>query len=62
MTRLFEELFLAWCPSYHPELLPEYLRGDPVRGYGQYAFEQGFKLAMQLAAASLDPNDLQETT
>lgn len=61
MTAIFEALFNAWCSPYYPDLIPDYLKGDPVRGYGQYAFEQGFKLAMQLAAASLDPEELRES-
>ena len=60
MTEIFEELFRAWCPPYDPEKFPAYLQKDPVLAYGQYAFEEGFKLAMQLAAASLDPDSLQE--
>ena len=60
MTIIFEELFHAWCPPYHPDLIPDYLKADPVRAYGQYAFEAGFKLGMQLAAASLDPDTLTE--
>lgn len=58
MTQLFEELYLAWCTPFDPEKVPEYLKGDPTRAYGQYTFEAGFKLAMQLAVASLDPNAL----
>lgn len=56
MTQIFEELFLAWCPPYDPDKVPAYLRADPVRAYGQYTFERGFRLGMQLAAASLDPD------
>ena len=56
MTALFEELFLLWCGPYDPEKIPEHLRGDPVRAYGQYAFEEGFKLGMQIAVGSLEPN------
>ena len=58
MNSLFEMLFLSQCAPYAPDLVPKYLREDPVRAYGQYAFEQGFKLAMALAAACLDPRDL----
>ena len=54
MNTLFELLFLAWCPAYDPNKVPEYLRGDPVRAYGQYSFEQGFRLALSLAFYSLD--------
>lgn len=58
MTVIFEELFHDWCVPYRPDLVPKYLRDDPVRAYGQYAFEKGFKLGMQLAASSLSPDDL----
>ena len=60
MTQVFEELFRAWCPPYNPEKIPTYLQRDPVTAYGQYAFEAGFKLAMQLAVTSLDPEFLAE--
>ncbi len=60
MTVIFEELFHARCVPYDPERFPQYLQRDPVRAYGQYAFEEGFKLAMQLAVASLDPEDMRE--
>ena len=57
MTAIFD----AWCSPYHPGLIPDYLKSDPVRGYGQYTLEQGFKLAMQLAAASLAPEELRKS-
>lgn len=60
MTVVFEELFHAWCVPYRPELVPPYLRKDPVTAYGQYAFEEGFELGMQLAVTSLNPDDLCE--
>ena len=60
MTEVFEELFRAWCVPYDPDRVPAYLRKDPVLAYGQYAFEEGFKLAMQLAVRSLDPDSLGE--
>ncbi len=59
MTVLYELLFRAWCPAYDPEMLPDYLRDDPVTGYGQYAFEEGFKLGAELAL-SLDHQELSE--
>jgi len=40
--------------------VPDYLRDNPTRAYGQYAFEEGFKLGMQLAVSVLDPGDLAE--
>ena len=54
MTVLFEMLFHACCPPYDPESFPEYKLSDPVSAYGQYAFEEGFKLATQLMFLSLD--------
>lgn len=53
MNTLFELLFLAWCPPYDPDMVPDYLQNDPVRAYGQYSFQQGFQLALSLTAASL---------
>ena len=60
MTQVYEELFHAWCVPYRPDLVPKYLRDDPVKAYGQYTFEIGFKLGMQLAVSSLNPDDLCE--
>ena len=60
MTQVYEELFLAYCMPYDPNKVPKYLREDPVRAYGQYTFEIGFKLGMQLAVSSLNPDDLCE--
>ena len=53
MTMLFELLYHYWCVPYDPERFPEYLRKDPVHTYGQYAFEEGFKLGAQLTCLSL---------
>lgn len=61
MNQLFEELFLAWCVPHEHKEVPDYLEGDPIRAYGQYAFETGFKLGMQLAVSSLNPDMLAET-
>ena len=60
MNVLFEQLFHAWCPPYDPQMVPEYLRKDPVKAYGQYAFQRGFTLALALAVSCLDPEDLRE--
>ena len=54
MTVLFELLYNAWCSPFDPERFPDYMRGDPVRAYGQYAFEEGFKRAVSLVFLSLD--------
>lgn len=60
MKVLFDHLFMSYCVPYDPDRFPEHLREDPTRAYGQYAFEEGFKLALQLAVACLDPEDLAE--
>jgi len=58
MSQLFEELFLYWCVPYEQKQVPDYLRDTPARAYGQYAFEEGFKLGMQLAVSALGPQAL----
>ena len=58
MNVLFELLFNAWCAPYSPQRMPPHLRGDPVKAYGQYAFQRGFQLALELAVTCLDPEDL----
>ena len=46
-----EELFLAWVPGPEPDQWPEYLREDPVRGYGLFCFCQGLALGLRLSEA-----------
>ena len=58
MTQLFEMLFHQWCPPPNPERIPQHLRNDPAKAYGQYAFEKGFKLGMGLAVLCLNPSEL----
>ncbi len=58
MTVLFELLYNAWCVPYEPEQFPDYMQEDPVRAYGQYTFEEGFKLAVSLLFLSLDTERL----
>ncbi len=60
MNILFTILFDAWCMPYDPEKTPRYLRNDPLRAYGLYAFQRGVKLGMELAAFCLDPEELAE--
>ena len=43
----------SWCFPSAPEGFPESLRNVPVHPYGQYAFEEGFKLGAQLTCLSL---------
>ena len=61
MNIIFEQLFRAWCPAYNPENFPSYLQNNPVMAYGQYAFEEGFKLALQLTVSCFEPEDLKRS-
>ena len=47
-------LYHAWIPAPDPGQWPEYLREDPVRGYGLYCFYQGIALGLQLEEACRD--------
>ena len=47
---IIDLLYHAWIPSPDPRQWPEYLRQDPVRGYGLYCFYQGIALGLQLEA------------
>ena len=46
-----EELIIAWFPAPDPCQLPEYLREDPVPGYGLFCFCQGLALGLRLSEA-----------
>ncbi len=56
MDTVFEELFDVWCPPDYPGEIPAYLKDNPTRAYGLFAFEAGFKLALRLAAGSMSEN------
>ena len=57
MTATFEELFNCWCKPHNTLEFPSYLEGDPIKAYGIYAFEEGFKLALNLTAPLLTQDD-----
>ncbi len=61
MNIIFEQLFRAWCPPYDPDSFPDYLQKNPVTAYGQYAFEEGFKLALQLTVSCFEPKDIKSS-
>ena len=48
---IIDLLYHAWIPSPAPRQWPEYLRQDPVRGYGLYCFYQGVALGLRLDQA-----------
>ncbi len=52
MDTFWELLFLAWCPAYDKTTVPEHLKGDPVRAYGEYAFREGVRLGLCLACGT----------
>ncbi len=56
MNVVFEELYNAFCTKYDPDMVPRYLRDDPMKAYSQYTFERGFSLGMQVAFSCLDPD------
>ena len=58
MNLVFGELFNIWCISPEHWEVPPSLKDHPTTAYGEYAFETGFKLGMQLAVCSLDPDAL----
>ena len=58
MNAIFELLHNCCCPAYNPDMVPEYLRGDPIRACSQYAFEKGFRLGMQIAFTCIEPDML----
>lgn len=59
MNKQYEHLFNCWCMPHDTLKLPEFLDEDPVRAYGLYAFEEGFKLALHLTAPLLTEDDFQ---
>ena len=52
MNTFWELLFNAWVPAYEDRMAPDYLKEDPVRAYGQYAFREGVLLGLSLATDS----------
>jgi len=52
MDAFWENLFFAWCLSYDENMVPEYMRADPVRAYGFYAFREGVRLGLKLACGT----------
>ena len=54
METFWELLFLAWCVPFDERMVPDHLKGDPVRAYGQYTFRSGVLLGLSLAMSLLD--------
>lgn len=51
---IVEELYLYFVAQPDPRFWPDYLKDNPVRGHGLWAFYQGLRLGVQLADASLE--------
>lgn len=58
MNIVMEQLYAHFCTGYNPEMVPRYLRNDPMKAYSQYTFERGFCLGMQIAFTCLEPDML----
>ena len=55
---IFERLYNTYCTSYTPDIVPVYLRDNPMKTCAQYTFERGFRLGMQIAFTCIDPEKL----
>lgn len=51
---VIEDLYPHFVMGPDPKLWPEYLEDNPVKGHGLYAFYQGLRLGLQIAAAGLE--------
>lgn len=49
MNTFWELLFNAWVPPYRDSMAPDHLKSDPVRAYGEYAFQEGVRFGLSLA-------------
>lgn len=49
-----EDLYPYFVMPPDPKLWPDYLRDDPIKGHSLYAFYQGLRLGLQIAAAGLE--------
>ena len=48
---VIEMLYCYWVTEPNPIFWPDYLKHDPIRGHGLWAFYQGLKLGVQLTDA-----------
>lgn len=51
---IVEQLYRGFVSAPNPDSWPEYLRHDPIRAHGLWAFYQGLRLGLQLAGACLE--------
>ncbi len=57
MNDTFSRLFSLWCLPYEYLNFPEHLENNPIKAYGEYAFEEGIKFAFELMAPLLTKDD-----
>ena len=50
MSYIIELLYHYWVGGPEPRHWPEHLKQNPVEGHGQYAFQAGLLLGLQLGA------------
>ena len=51
---IVEQLYGYFVAEPEPSFWPEYVRDDPIKGHGLWAFYQGLQLGMQLTDACLE--------
>lgn len=51
---IVEELYHYFVTAPDPRFWPEYVRNDPVKGHGLWAFYQGLQIGMQMTHACLE--------
>lgn len=51
---IIEALYPYFVLAPDPERWPDYLRDNPMKGHSLYAFYQGLRLGLQIAAAGLE--------
>lgn len=51
---IVEDLYPYFVTPPDPERWPDHIRNNPMKGHGLYAFYQGLRLGLQLAAAGLE--------
>ena len=54
IPRIIEVLYPYFVTGPDPSFWPDYLKDDPMKGHGLWAFYQGLQLGVQLMDACLD--------
>ena len=51
---IVDALYQYFVPEPDPKFCPDYLKSEPVKGHGLWAFYQGLRLGLQLSGACLE--------